>query len=133
MLRAPNRNPILPSGLKNDNQCCYVNVVLQCLFALFPFKSLLLLFCLFLMYRIHCITRNHNGILFWLQRQFAEMALSPRSSISCSSLCSNLHIDCSSPQAALPLLFRLVQAVQSAAQEQGFSFISVIFLCFFHG
>lgn len=66
-------------------------------------------------------------MIFWIQRQFAEMALSPRSSVSCSSLCSNLHIDCSTPQGALPLLFHLMQTLQSAAQEQGFLSISVHF------
>lgn len=44
MLKAPIRNPILPAGLENRDQCCFVNVVIQCLFALYPFKSLLLTF-----------------------------------------------------------------------------------------
>lgn len=127
MLKAPIRNPILPAGLENGDQRCFVNVVLQCLFALYPFKSLLLTVFDFLLYRLHCNTKNHNNVIFWIQRQFAEMALSPRSSVSCSSLCSNLQIDCSTPQGALPLLFRLMQTMQSAAQEQGFSSFSVHF------
>lgn len=50
MLRAPIRDPILPAGLENTDQYCFVNVVLQCLFVLYPFKSLLFAYYILIIY-----------------------------------------------------------------------------------
>ena len=74
---------------------------------------------------MQCNTKNHNNVIFWIQKQFAELTLSPKFSVSSSFLCSSLHINSSTPQGALPFFFRLLQAVQSSVQEQGFSSISV--------
>lgn len=40
-LRKPARNVDIPAGLENNGNWCFINVVLQCLFSLWPFRCLL--------------------------------------------------------------------------------------------
>lgn len=70
------RNKSRPIGLINPHNTCYLNVLLQCLFRLLPFRELLYFLERSLTNRMSVKCTDKSSILYALQKLFAVMTLS---------------------------------------------------------
>ena len=70
------RDSDIPMGLLNAHNTCYVNVLLQCLFRLQPFRKQISRFYDCIICRMSARTTKYDSVLYNIQRTFAEMSLS---------------------------------------------------------
>lgn len=134
-LRKPARNADIPAGLENSGNWCFINVILQCLFSLWPFRSLLYWFCLVYIYSMQRNCSDHSSLVYSLQKLFASMALSPKSVVSPSEFISTLPVDSSSPQSAISFFSTLLSLLSNACDGRDssvpFSFCYYLAIHFF--
>lgn len=82
-----------PIGMINAHNTCYLNVLLNCLYAIWPFRSRLFLFLFYIMYRMKINVKDTSSLLYVLQKTFAYMTLSKCLSFYPDELIRVLGID----------------------------------------
>lgn len=92
------RDESRPIGLINPHNTCYLNVLLQCLFRLLPFRELLFFLEGWFMNRMSVECTEKPSILYALQKLFAVMTLSKSLSFYPEEVLSlmniNPHVQC---------------------------------------
>lgn len=82
-----------PIGLVNAHNTCYLNVLLHCLYAIWPFRSRLYHFFICIMYRMSINVKDTSSLLYVLQKTFGYMTLSKCLSFYPDELIRVLGID----------------------------------------
>lgn len=126
------RDDSKPMGLINAHNTCYLNVLLQCLYRLVPFRELLFRFAIRITRRMGAKCSDKTSILYALQKLFAVMSLSKSLSYYPEELMKSMSINPDVQCDVHEFFDTLLTAVKSSLISQQQADIAVVLAVSLH-
>ena len=113
------RNDSRPLGLVNPHNTCYINVLLQSLFRVWPFRKVLHVLLFQFIGRMGVKASDKSSVLYMLQKVFAEMTLSKDLSYFPDGLLRTMMINTDVQCDSHEFFDHLMASLKSVLESQG--------------